>query len=290
MLSTMAFTAHALALTGALCFAAATITFRQGLRHSNVHAGFWINLVVGFICVWVATFLTVPASALHARALPFFIGSGLLGTVAGRFFRFKGIETVGAPVSAAINNLNPFISTGLAILLLGERVTLPILAGTCVIVLGTILLSMSGRYVGFRPVHLLYPFLSAFCFGAVAIIRKLGLSHAPPMFGYAINVTTAFIAFTAYLMVSGQFSTATGNGKSLWYFVVAGMAENVGVLLVLIALSLGQVSVVTPLNGTAPLFVLALAFVFLKDIERLTGRIVLGTVLIVLGVFLLTAW
>jgi uncharacterized membrane protein len=71
--------------------------------------------------------------------------------------------------------------------------------------------------------------------------------------------------------------------------VVAGVTENLGVLLVLVALSLGQVSVVTPFNGTAPLFVLALASLLLKDVERLTGRIVLGTVLIVLGVFLLTA-
>jgi uncharacterized membrane protein len=71
--------------------------------------------------------------------------------------------------------------------------------------------------------------------------------------------------------------------------VVAGVMENLSVLLVLVALSLGQVSVVTPFNGTAPLFVLALASLLLKDVERLTGRIVLGTVLIVLGVFLLTA-
>ena len=285
----MAFTAHALALAGALCSAAATIAFRQGLRYANTSMGLWINLTVGVVCVWVAIWFTVPVSAMHARALPFFIGSGLLGTVAGRFFRFKGIEKVGAPVAAAINNLNPFISTGLAILLLGEQVTLPILLGTCVIVLGTILLSTSGRYVGFRPVHLIYPFLSAFCFGAVVIIRKLGLSHASPMFGYAINVTTAFIAFTAYFVASGQCSTVAYDGKSLRYFVVAGLGENIGVLCVLIALSLGQVSVVTPLNGTAPLFVLVLAYIFLKDIERLTGRLVLGTVLIVLGVFLLTA-
>jgi uncharacterized membrane protein len=138
-------------------------------------------------------------------------------------------------------------------------------------------------------VHLFYPFLSALCFGTVVIIRKLGLSHAPPMFGYAINVTTAFIAFTAYLVASGQFSTVACDGKGLRHFVVAGLGENIGVLCVLIALSLGQVSVVTPLNGTAPLFVLALAYIFLKDVERLTGRLVLGTVLIVLGVFLLTA-
>ena len=71
--------------------------------------------------------------------------------------------------------------------------------------------------------------------------------------------------------------------------MVAGVMENLGVLLVLVALSLGQVSVVTPFNGTAPLFVLTLASLLLKDVERLTGRIVLGTVLIVLGVFLLTA-
>jgi uncharacterized membrane protein len=80
------------------------------------------------------------------------------------------------------------------------------------------------------------------------------------------------------------------DGKSLRYFVVAGVTENVGVLLGLVALSLGQVSVVTPLNGTAPLFVLVLTFLFLKGIERLTGRIVLGTMFIVVGVFLLTAW
>ena len=79
-----------------------------------------------------------------------------------------------APVAASINNLSPFISTGLAILVLGERVTLPILMGTLVIVLGTVLLSVSGKQVGFRVRHLVYPFLSASCFGVVAVIRKLG--------------------------------------------------------------------------------------------------------------------
>jgi uncharacterized membrane protein len=286
----MAYTAHALALAGALCSAIATVTFRQGLvGHSNTYAGFWINLAVGTVCVWVPTLLIVPVSAFDARALPFFIASGLLGTVVGRFFRFLGIAKVGAPVSAAINNLNPFISTGFAILLLGEQVTIPILAGTFVIVLGTILLSFSGRYVGFRPRHLIYPFLSALCFGAVAIIRKMGLSHAHPIFGFAINVTTALIAFTAYLVASGNLRSLACNGKSLWYFVWAGFTENLGVFLVLVALSLGQVSVVTPLNGTAPLFVLVLSWLCLQGVDRLTGRVVVGSVLIVLGVFLLTA-
>jgi drug/metabolite transporter (DMT)-like permease len=61
------------------------------------------------------------------------------------------------------------MATGLAILFLGERVTLPIFVGTLVIVLGTTLLSLSGKYVGFPVRYLLYPVLSASCFGVVAI-------------------------------------------------------------------------------------------------------------------------
>ena len=56
----------------------------------------------------------------------------------------------------------------------------------------------------------------------------------------------------------------------------------------IVALSLGQVSVVAPLYGTAPLFVLLMTFIFLRGLETLTWRIVVGSVLIVFGVYLLT--
>ena len=54
----MAFTVHALAVTGAICSATATITFRQGLRHANTSTGFWINLVVGTVGLWAVVLLT----------------------------------------------------------------------------------------------------------------------------------------------------------------------------------------------------------------------------------------
>jgi uncharacterized membrane protein len=280
---------HALALAGAFCSAVATILLRQGLRGSNFYAGYWINVAVGVAGLWGAVLLWVPSDDYQLSAVPFFVVSGLVGTAAGRFLRVVSIEKVGASVSAAITNLNPFIAAALAIAILGERVTLPILAGTLVIVLGTVLLSLSGRAVGFRPVHLLYPFLSASCFGLVAIIRKLGLSQMGPLLGSAINMASALVASTAYLLVSGNLGAVLCDRRSLLYFVGAGIAENAGVFLVLAALRLGSVSVVTPLSGTAPLFVLPLAFFFLKGMERLTWRVVVGSTLIVLGVFLLTA-
>jgi uncharacterized membrane protein len=279
---------HALALAGAVCSAIATILIRQGLRQSNFYTGFWINVAVGVVGLWGAVFLVVPADAYHIRAIPFFVVSGVVGTAGGRLLRFVSIEKVGASVSASITNLNPFIATGFAILLLGERVTLPILMGTFIIVLGTVLLSLSSGPGGFRLGHLAYPFLSATCFGLVAIIRKLGLAQAGPLLGSAINITTALIVFTTFLLGAGQRRVLAWHGRSAVYFVGAGVAENISVYLVLVALSLGEVSVVTPLAGTAPLFVLLLSLLCLKGVETLHWRIVLGAVLIVLGVFLLT--
>ena len=55
------------------------------------------------------------------------------------------------------------------------------------------------------------------------------------------------------------------------------------------ALGLGTVSVVTPLYGASPIFVLLLSFFFLRGVEALSGRVVAGTLLIVLGVYLITA-
>jgi uncharacterized membrane protein len=79
------------------------------------------------------------------------------------------------------------------------------------------------------------------------------------------------------------------RGRSLVYFAAAGLAENVGVFMNVVALGMGRVSVVTPLYGTAPIFVLALAPFFLRGVERLTARVVVGTLLIVFGVYLITA-
>jgi drug/metabolite transporter, DME family len=281
--------AQVFALTAALLSAAATIFIRQGLRDGGPYTGFWINLVVGTVGLWTAVLLAGGLGPLSWRGVGFFILAGLIGTVGGRLLRFVSIEKVGASIGAALVNLNPLVSTVLAILLLGERVTLPIIGGTVVIVLGTILLSMGERRLGFRPWHLGLPVLSAVCFGVVAILRKLGLSQTGAVTGSAVNITTALVAFTAMLVATGNRGAMASRGRSLACFVAAGVAENAAVFLNVVALSVGAVSVVAPLYGAAPIFVLLLSFLFLRGVESLSGRIIAGTILIVLGVYLITA-
>ena len=289
MPSTVPVIVHVLALSSAVLSAAATIFIRQGLRTGGSFAGFWINIAVGAVGLWTAVLLTGGIGHATLRGIVLFVMAGIIGTVAGRFLRFMAIQRLGAAIASPLNNLNPLVSTGLAILLLGERVTVPILAGTIVIIAGATLLSMGGRQVGFQARYLALPILSAVCFGTVAIFRKLALADIGAIAGTAINVTTALVVFTAFLIASGDRRSLACDASSVGYFIGAGLAENLSVFLTVVALGFGTVSVVTPLTSTSPIFVLLLSPLLLRGVERVTGRIVAGTVLIVLGVYLITA-
>jgi uncharacterized membrane protein len=279
----------ALALASALCSAAATILISRGLLRYGPYTGAWVNLIVGTACVWIAVALAGGVGHPTLAGVAFFALAGLIGTVGGRLLRFISIETVGASISAALINLSPLVASALAIAILGEHVTWPIVVGTLVITGGTTLLSAGGRSRGVRPVALVLPLMSAVCFGVVAVLRKIGLSGMGPIPGFAVNVTAALVAYTAFLVASRQSALMRCRGRSLVYFVMAGVAENLGVFLLLLALSFGTVSVVAPLASVSPIFVLVLSFFFLRGIEMLNWRIVVGTLLIVAGVYLLTA-
>src|SRR5262249_61955358 len=121
--------------------------------------------------------------------------------------------------------------------------------------------------------------LGAVWLGVVAILRKRGLRGMGAVPGTAVNVTTALVAFTGFLVASGQGSAMACRGRSLVYFVAAGIAENVSVFLVVVALSMGAVSVVAPLQNVTPIFVLFLSVVFLRGLEVLNARVIAGTAL-----------
>jgi len=282
-------TVAVLALSSALLSAAATILIRKGLRGYGPYTGVWINMAVGTVCLWVAVLFTGGLGRPTTTAIGLFVLAGLIGTVAGRVLRFVAIEAVGAAITGAFMNVTPLVSSGLAIVFLGERVTPPVVAGTLVIVAGATLLSTGGRRLGVRPAQLWLPILSATCFGIVAILRKLGLSGMAPVPGTAVNVTTALVVFTGFLLASGQRGVMACRGRNLVYFIAAGVAENLGVFLVVLALSIGTVSVVAPLTNVTPLFVIVFSLLFLRGVETLNARVIGGAMLIVLGACLITA-
>jgi uncharacterized membrane protein len=80
------------------------------------------------------------------------------------------------------------------------------------------------------------------------------------------------------------------NRQCFWWFLAAGIVISLGMTCIYYALDLGKVSVVIPISSTGPFFSLMLAAIFLRDVERVTSRIVISAAMIVGGVMLLTLW
>jgi uncharacterized membrane protein len=72
-------------------------------------------------------------------------------------------------------------------------------------------------------------------------------------------------------------------------FLIAGAFETLGILLVIIALSVGHVVLVSPIVATSPLWLVLGSWLFLRDIERLTLRTILGAVCVVAGTIMISS-
>jgi drug/metabolite transporter (DMT)-like permease len=74
--------------------------------------------------------------------------------------------------------------------------------------------------------------------------------------------------------------------RTFLYVTLAGLASSTAVVLMFTALSLAPVVVVSPVASLTPLFALVFTHLFLQRLERVTLRIVVGTLLVVAGIVL----
>ena len=105
---------------------------------------------------WVAA--TVPLREFGNPSLLWYVGIGVFIPGFARTIHFAGLQRIGASPSALIRGLGPLFSSSLAVLVLGEVISVRVAAGTGFIVLGIAVLSV--RKGGVRS------WLSAGCFSA----------------------------------------------------------------------------------------------------------------------------
>jgi uncharacterized membrane protein len=67
------------------------------------------------------------------------------------------------------------------------------------------------------------------------------------------------------------------------HFLWSGFFEALGALLTLVALTTGQVVIVSPIVATTPLFSLVISLIFLRGKEQVNGRTIVGTIAVVAG-------
>ena len=282
------------ALANAFLFASHNLFTKKALRYSNPATAVISSLLINIIFLWGVSILFVPLESLTSAAILIFVGVGFFQPGLTRLLSYKGIDALGVAITDPIRATTPLFSAIMAIIFLGEEITLPIIAATLMIIAGVTLLSWrsgSMKLAG-SAVFLWYPIAASALAGATQVVRKFGLAAVPhPFLAAAVTATSSFVVSILTLWyVEKSKETWKMNRQCFWWFLAAGVTISLGMVCIYYALDLGKVSVVIPISSTGPFFSLILAAIFLRDVEKVTLRIVTSAAMIVGGVLLLTFW
>ena len=223
-------------------------------------------------------------------------GSVLLGIGLGDSLLFMIMRTIGVVRSYTIGATAPLFGLAYAVVLLGEQVTVPVVAGTLVIIAGGVLVTirpasfgdnapLSGRMY-WRGIFI--AFLIAMMWGADFVLLKIGIGDLNPIVSNSFRMPLAaiFMSLVAWRVrgrivpvemtsrqrLVGMLSGAVGLGGGSIFFLMAIQTLGAG--------RSGAIAAVSPV------FASLLAVVFLR--EQPGWMAAVGTLLAVGGVVLLS--
>lgn len=284
-----------LAVFGSMLFGLAAIQNRRGLEKSNFISAILVVTIVGNIIFSSLVFLLVPLNSIDPMGTLFFVLAGLLTPGLARLTYFKGMERLGASLNASLNAIWPLFSSIVAVFVLDERLTVGIWIGMPCIVIGGILLERSmhsrdgGSLKGTRK-DLIYPLLCAFLAGSATVVRKIALNvYDEPVMGVSLGYLTSLCVYVFLLTLSRDIRRSASLGKqSFRLFGKAALFMCGGWFCSLYALRYGKVIVVSSLRNTEPIFVLLFTHLFLRRLEKISLKLVVGTIVTLLGILCVT--
>jgi len=248
-------------------------------RESDVSLGTLATVATALAVALVAVVAEAPSRGLHlGRAWPFAL-AGLLSPGAAQLLVTVAIRESGASRVSMVFGTAPLVSVTIALVFLGEPVSVPLIVGAVLVVAGGMELGRErSRPQHLRRIGLLYAFAGATLFAIRDnLVRHLATGGSPPP--PAVAAAAALLGGGLLVVVWAR----RGVGRRWLPFVPAGLLFGGSYVALFEAYYRGRVTVVAPLVAMESLFGVLLSALLLRRSELVGRRLVLGAVLIVAG-------
>jgi DME family drug/metabolite transporter len=283
--------AEIVAIFSAMGWAGDSVLVRLGLRRSNIFSAMLVSYTVSVTCIWTYILMTTPLDFLRSPAMFYFLVSGCLQPLFARALYYQALIRLGVSRAGPLRGAEPLFATAIAVAVLQEQPAISVYVGTLLIV-GSIWAISSGQSgkSNWQLLDIFLPLGAALVSAVSQSLRKQGLNILPDPFVAAATVTSVTLTlFTIFLFATKRTGQLRMGRAGFLFFFIAALVALLAQILNFIALSQADVSVIIPLLNTTPLFTVLFSLLFLRGIETITPRIILGATLMVAGVITITS-
>ena len=262
------------------------ILAKIGIKNTDSNLATAIRTVVILIFSWLTVFTGGAfdtISTLSMRTIIFLILSGLATGLSWLCY-FKALQLGNVNKVTPIDKSSTVLTMVLAMIFLGEPITL--LKAAAIVLIGTGTYLMIEKKADFGESKgnkwIIFAVLSAIFASLTSILGKVGIEGVESNLGTAIRTIVVLIMAWIVVFITKKQGEIKYIDKKSWRFLLlSGVTTGLSWLSYYRALHDGEASIVVPIDKLSIVITIGFSYFILK--EKLTMKSLLGLVLIVAG-------
>ncbi len=265
-----------------------SILAKCGIRKTDSTVATSLRTMVILLFSWLIVWIVGSGSqiaAISGVTLLFLVLSGA-ATGASWLCYFRALQTGDINKVVPIDKLSTVLTILLALLFLGEGISLRKMVAVFLIAAGIFLMiekkDVKDQKADGKSGWMLYAAGSAFFASLTAILGKIGISGVESNLGTAIRTAVVLIMAWGMVFITGKEKDIKKiDRKELVFICLSGIATGVSWLCYYRALQEGPASVVAPIDKLSVL--VTVVFSYFVFGEKLTGKALAGLLLLTAG-------
>lgn len=294
-------------LLAAASFGFNNASARRGVISGTALQGLVISMPLGILVFVVGATIAgewPQFSAMPLTSIGLLATAGMVHFAWGRYFNMRSLAAVGSNLAGPVQQLQLLIALVLAVVFLGETITVLKALGVILIVSGPMYIlrqrskkrdnpSPAPDGETFKPRMLegyTCALLAALGFGASPVLIKAGLAGSGLSFlGGFIAYSAAVVIVALSLFLPGRFAEVRGIDRhSLTWFTYSGAGVAISQMFRFLALGVAPVTIVQPLLSLSMIFRMIFGYFINRQHERFDRYVITGIMLSFAGTLVLT--
>lgn len=272
------------ALIAAIVLAFQGVASARSLQRMGVLAASILTNAINVVVLGILGFIFYEEGQASLEGMAWFTLLGFTAYSYGRFVYYKGIFTIGPPRMTTIMTTAPLLALFLAVVFLGERPGASVLAGTGFVIFGVILVSYEPTEKGWFHRGIVWGFASALSLGVSTFIRKKGIAAFPnPMLTVAWANLIGVPVLLSFRKVAPPQLFDLGGRSAVIVIGLLAVLNSANQVFMNLAVLHGDVSVVTPIITSSPVFSILFTIILIRDLERIRTSMAIGVLITVAG-------